>query len=262
MRTDTPMDAAPLREQLESLLQEHRTLINQLQHGQDHFRQLARSVWRVQEDERRRIAHELHDGVGHNITALIHLLTESLAALPPGSTDERALERLQHAKAIAESTLQDTRSLSRLLRPQILDDLGLEQALRWLARTFTETHNLEVELSIEGAVQELDGDRCTLVFRVAQESLANVARHAQAQRVEVELKLRDGLASLSVRDDGRGGDPATALARSGASESSGLGGIRDRVRLFGGRLNVDSTPGNGFGVIAHFPINDPERRTP
>jgi two-component system NarL family sensor kinase len=232
MRTDTPMGTAPLREQLESLLREHRTLIDQLQHGQDHFRQLARSVWRVQEDERRRIAHEL------------------------------ALQRLQRAQAIAESTLQDTRSLSRLLRPQILDDLGLEQALRWLVRTFTETHNLEVELSIDGTVQELDSDRCTLVFRVAQEALANVARHAQARRVDVELTLRDGMASLSVRDDGCGGDPAKAFARSGASESSGLGGIRDRVRLFGGRLHIESTPGAGFNVAANFPINDPEGRSP
>jgi len=204
----------------------------------------------------------LHEGVGHNITALIHLITEALATLPTASTDQQALQRLQRAQAIAESTLQDTRSLSRLLRPQILDDLGLEQALRWLARTFTETHNLDVELSIESAVQELDGDRCTLVFRVAQETLANVARHAQARRVDVEHKLRDGVATLAVRDDGRGGDAAKALARSGASESSGLGGIRDRVRLFGGRLHVESTPGAGFNVAAHFPINDPKRRNP
>ncbi|MEO6689863.1 MAG: sensor histidine kinase [Dokdonella sp.] len=262
MRTDTPMETAPLREQLDTLLQEHRALIQQLQHGQDHFRQLARSVWRVQEDERRRFAHELHDGVGHNITALIHLISEALAALPTEDSRNAARERLERAYTIAESTLQDTRTLSRLLRPQILDDLGLEQALRWLARTFTETHTLDVELEIEGPVSDLDNDRCTLVFRVAQEALANVVKHAQASRVDVELHCRDGYASLAVRDNGCGGDPEKALARSGESASSGLGGMRDRVRLFGGHLRVESATGAGFSVTAKFPIHDMERGTP
>jgi two-component system NarL family sensor kinase len=259
MHTDTPHEATPLRKQLDELLHEHRALIHQLQHGQNHFRQLARSVWRVQEDERRRIAHELHDGVGHNITALIHLISEALAALPVRLEEDPVRHGLERAHAIAESTLQDTRSLSRLLRPQILDDLGLEQALRWLARTFTETHDLDVELAIEGPVTDLDSDRCTLVFRVAQEALANVARHAHARHVDIELRCRDGHASLSVRDDGCGGDPATALARSGEGASSGLGGIRDRVRLFGGHLRVESSPGAGFNVAANFPIHDFER---
>ena len=262
MGTDTPIETAPLREQLDTLLQEHRALIQKLQEGQDHFRQLARSVWRVQEDDRRRFAHELHDGVGHNITALIHLISEALVALPKEDGRNPARERLERAHAIAESTLQDTRTLSRLLRPQILDDLGLEQALRWLARTFTETHNLEVELEIEGPISELDSDRRTLVFRVAQEALANVAKHARARRVDVELQCRDGYASLSVRDDGCGGNPEQALARSGESASSGLGGMRDRVRLFGGRLRIESASGKGFNVTAKFPIHDLERPPP
>ena len=262
MRADTPLDAAPLREQLEALLHEHRALINQLQQGQDHFRQLARSVWRVQEDERRRIAHELHDGVGHNITALIHLISEALSDLPASAGRDPVRDRLERAHAIAESTLQDTRSLSRLLRPQILDDLGLEQALRWLARTFTETHDLDVELAIEGPIAELDSDRCTLVFRVAQEALANVAKHARATRVDIDLQCRNARARLSVQDNGHGGDPEKALARSGESASSGLGGMRDRVRLFGGHLRVESPPGAGFNVVAQFPIHDLDRQSP
>ncbi len=262
MHAEPQAEAALLREQLTTLLHEHRSLIAQLQQGQDHFRQHARAVWRVQEDERRRIAHELHDGVGHNITALIHLISEALTALPANATTAAARHGLERAHTIAESTLQDTRSLSRLLRPQILDDLGLEQALRWLARTFTETHKLEVHLALEGAVGELDGDRSTLVFRVAQEALANIARHAQATQVDITLDCRAAYASLSVRDDGRGGDPEAALARSGTGASSGLGGMRDRVRLFGGSLRVESAPGAGFSVAAKFPIYDVETRTP
>jgi signal transduction histidine kinase len=262
MHAEPVPESVLLREQLTTLLQEHRTLINQLQQGQDHFRQLARSVWRVQEEERRRIAHELHDGVGHNITALIHLINEALAVLPTSAGEDPLRYGLERAQTIAESTLQDTRSLSRLLRPQVLDDLGLEQALRWLARTFTETHGLEVELMIHGSVANLDSDRCTLVFRVAQEALANTVRHARAQHVAVELHCRESQASLSVRDDGCGGDPEKALARSSEGASSGLGGIRDRVRLFGGVLRVESSPGAGFSVSAKFPIHDLEFRTP
>lgn len=259
MASEPLSETAMLREQLTGLLQEHRDLIAQLQQGQDHFRQLARSVWRVQEDERRRFAHELHDGVGHNITALIHLMTEALMELPDSVTTLPSRQRLERAQSIAAATLQDTRSLSRLLRPQILDDLGLEQALRWLARTFKETHGLGVRLTLEGAIGELDGDRSTLVFRVAQEALANAARHAQASVVDLSLQCHAGHARLRIHDDGRGGDAVAALARSGQGSSSGLGGIRDRVRLFGGNLRVESVPGEGFSLTARFPIHDDSR---
>lgn len=261
MRTESAPDAAQLQAQLAELLQEHRTLIQRLQQGQDHFRQLARSVWRVQEDERRRLAHELHDGVGHNITALIHLVSEALAALPADETTYAARRSLERAHEIGESTLQDTRSLSRLLRPQILDDLGLEQALRWLVRTSIEAHGLDVQLHIDGPIADLDSDRCTLVFRVAQEALANVARHAQASHVAIALDCRSSEARLSIRDDGRGGDAEQALARSRDGASIGLGGMRDRVRLFGGNLHVEAQPGSGFHVSARFPIHDEGART-
>jgi signal transduction histidine kinase len=212
--------------------------------GEQHFKQLARSVWRVQEDERRRIAHELHDGVGHNITALIHLITEALAALPVASTDPEALQRLQRAQAIAESTLQDTRSLSRLLRPQILDDLGLEQALRWLARTFTETHNLDVELSIEGAVQDLDSDRCTLVFRVAQEALSNLMARGDARHVELVIEGEEGGYQMTIGDD------STAMS---AEQLRALTSMRHRMLGAGGRLSVEAVPGQGNRITAYVP---------
>ncbi|HEY0181059.1 MAG TPA: sensor histidine kinase [Dokdonella sp.] len=258
MHADPRPTPPPLHEQLSALLREHRVLIEQLRQRQDHFRRVARSVWRVQEDERRRIAHELHDGIGHNVTALIHLIGEALAALPDGDATRAVRHGLERAGAIAAATLDDTRTLSRLLRPQILDDLGLEPALRWLVRTFAETHALEVALHVDGPADELDGDRRTLVFRVAQEALANVARHAQARRVEVALVCADGHASLSVRDDGRGADPRRALARSGEGASSGLGGMHERVRLFGGSLHVESEAGAGFAVTVRFPISDGE----
>ena len=114
------------------MLQQQRELIERLQKGQDYFQHLARSVWRVQEDERRRLAHELHDGVGHSLTALIHLVAQAIGrARRAARRSARAARARTRCRA---DDAQETRALSRLLRPQILDDLGLEAALRWLAR--------------------------------------------------------------------------------------------------------------------------------
>src|SRR5262249_27290199 len=124
-----PGERAALESQLQELLQQQRELVARLQKGQDQFKRLARSVWSVQEQERRKLARDLHDGIGQNLTAIVNLLALAL--------DKPAGVRMHLTKAreLAEMTLQETRELSRLLRPTILDDLGLEAALRWLTRT-------------------------------------------------------------------------------------------------------------------------------
>jgi signal transduction histidine kinase len=257
----TPMhnehpDPAELRVQLTQLLQEHDRLAERLREGQTHFRRIARSVWRVQEEERGRFARELHDGVGHNLTAMLHLLAGALASLPAGAGLDRARSDLARVQAVAESTLQDTRALSRLLRPQILDDLGLEPALRWLVRSFSETHESDVTLDYQASSATLDRDRSTLVFRIAQEALANIARHSSATRVDVIFTSGERDAELSVRDNGRGCVVQAALERGSEGGSSGLGGMRDRARLFGGTLRVDSAPGAGFVIRLRFALTD------
>jgi signal transduction histidine kinase len=256
MASDAPLPA-DLGRQIGELLREQREIVARLQQGQGHFRELARSVWRVQEEERRRLAHDLHDGVGHNLTAVLHLLAEALAALPPRPALAR--ERVQRARAIAETTLADTRALSRLLRPQVLDDLGLEAALRWLARTFGETHGLAVSLAFEPLADEPDNDLRTLVFRIAQEALVNAARHARATQVEVAFRVADGCACLDVADDGCGCDVEAALAGGRAGASGGLGGMRERARLYGGTLDFDSRPGAGFRLRLRVPLADDPR---
>src|SRR5215813_9353940 len=130
---------ASVREQLVRLREQQERLFAQLHAGEQHFKQLARSVWRVQEDERRRLARELHDGIGQQLTALKHRLD--------------ALE-------ICDSAIQETRALSRLLRPQILDDLGLDAALNWLARHSAESGGYEVEVDVT-SLPAIDGDLST-----------------------------------------------------------------------------------------------------
>jgi signal transduction histidine kinase len=249
---DESKDHVELKRKLDDVLQQQRELIERLQKGQDYFQHLARSVWRVQEDERRRLAHELHDGIGHSLTALIHLVAQATDALADRPGEAR--ERLDRARDVATSTLKDTRVLSRLLRPQILDDLGLEPALRWLARTYQDDHKLAVALDLDQPFPNVDSDLSTLIFRVTQESLSNIAKHAGASRVEISLKRRAIYLALAIRDDGKGCDPQAAFAVSSKGESSGLGGMRDRVRLFGGTLRLDSKPGEGCTVSAQFPM--------
>jgi len=257
---DDGAEHADLRRKLGDVLQQQRELIDRLQQGQDYFQHLARSVWRVQEDERRRLARELHDGVGHSLTALIHLVAQAVDALV--DRPDEARERLDRAREVAQTTLQETRALSRLLRPQILDDLGLEAALRWLARSVHDTHQFAVSLDFDQPFPDLDGDLSTLIFRIAQESLTNAAKYAEAHRVDVSVHQRAGFVTLAIRDDGRGCDVAEVLSAGSAGKSSGLGGMRDRVRLFGGVFRIESQAGAGFMLSAQFPMAGAAGRLP
>ncbi|GAB6197340.1 sensor histidine kinase [Lysobacter xanthus] len=218
-------------------------LLQRLEANEREFRRLGRSVLRVQEDERRRLARDLHDGVGQNLTALKHRLAQLRDA---AGTDAALHDALAAAVELCADTLEDTRELSRLLRPTILDDLGLEPALRWLGRSIGESAGLAVTVDLE-PLPPLDGERQTLLFRVAQEALNNIAKHARARSVLVRLVERDGDLQLQVLDDGIGFDPAQRAS------GSGLSGMRERLRLFGGRLEVHSAPGNGTRLRAVVP---------
>jgi signal transduction histidine kinase len=225
------------------LLAQYERLLERVESNEREFRRLARAVARVEEDERRRLARDLHDGLGQTLTALKHRLAQLGDDVAP-----HARERLDAAVALCTDALEDTRALSRLLRPPILDDLGLEPALRALARSIGESSGLSIDLDVE-PLPELDGDLQTLVFRVAQEALNNAAKHAHAKAVLVRLVARGGFLQLQVADDGRGCD-ADAMLHSGGS---GLGGMRERLRLYGGKLELHSAPGEGTRLRAVVP---------
>lgn len=240
---------AVLHQRIEELMRQHAALLSRLQQDQRRTRHLARSVWRVEEEARRRIARELHDGVGQNLVALMRRIDTIAAQLPEAAADGRA--SLHDVRALAQATLDDTRSLSRLLRPQILDDLGLEAALRWLARS---VDGLQVDLALPDALPALGDEVATLLFRVAQEALSNAVRHAAASRVVIALRAGGDALQLVIRDDGRGCDVATALSAGSEGHGGGLGGIRDRVDVFDGRLDLHSQPGQGFEIAVELPL--------
>lgn len=222
-------------------------LLQRLETNELQFRRLGRSVWKVQEDERRQLARELHDGLGQTLTALMHRLTRLHDDLPEDADETRS--GLGEAIATCSNALEDTRHLSRLLRPPILDDLGLHAALQWLARSIEQGGRMAVVLELE-PLPPLSGELETLLFRVAQESLNNASKHARASSVLLRLVARDGGLDLQVIDDGEGCDPALAML-----SGSGLGGMRERLRLYGGSLQLRSTPGHGLRVRATVPLD-------
>jgi two-component system sensor histidine kinase UhpB len=245
-----PTDAS-MRDQLARLREQQERLFVQLHAGEQHFKQLARSVWRVQEDERRRLARELHDGIGQQLTALKHRL-DALARSVDGADD--ASNPLHQALSICDATIQETRALSRVLRPQILDDLGLEAALNWLARHSAESGGYEVEVDVGPLPAPFDGDLSTLIFRVAQEALTNVLKHAQAKHVVIRLAQRQESLQFLIVDDGRGFDVDAAFAKASGGHSTGLASMRERVRLFGGRFTIVSRPGEGMQLRVLIPL--------
>jgi len=249
---NSPPGETPMREQLARLREQQERLFAQLHAGEQHFKQLARSVWRVQEDERRRLARDLHDGIGQQLTALRHRL-DALARSVDGAAD--AASPLHQALSICESAIEETRALSRVLRPQILDDLGLEAALNWLARHSAESGGYEIEIDIGALPTPLDGDVSTLIFRVAQEAFTNILKHAQARHVLLRLAQRQDVGlQLLIIDDGVGFDVDAAFAKASGGQSTGLPSMRERVRLFGGRFTIISQPGEGMQLRVLVPL--------
>ncbi len=232
---------------IDELRRDYQRLLRRLEANQQEFRRLARSSFRLQEEERRRIARELHDGIGQNLTALKHLLGLLGDAVPAGS--EPAGRLVARAIGICSDTLDDTREMARLLRQQVLDDLGLGDALRWLCRSLGESTGLEITLAIDDE-PDLDEDLQTVVFRIAQEAATNCVRHAQAKRLRIALRERAGTLLLEIADDGRG-LPDGAVPRSGI----GLDGMRERVEWFGGRLQLSRGDWGGLCVRAMLPLD-------
>jgi two-component system sensor histidine kinase UhpB len=206
-------------------------------------RESARQALRVLEGERSRIARELHDEVGQTLTGAM-LQVEGLAArIPDDLRDE-----FDELRETARGGTEDVRRIARQLRPEALEDLGLQSALAALVTSFGEQAQVRVERRLEPSLP-LPEDEELVVYRVAQEALTNVARHAQATRVELRLQQNHALTVLTVRDDGLGLFPGALPA------GHGIRGMRERAMLIGAQLHIDSKPGRGTAVTLSIPLN-------
>ncbi len=231
---------------------ENARLLERLAEGERRFRTISRGVVRVQEAERGRISRELHDGVGQSLTALkmqLELLEQDAHA-----ASSPLAKRLADLRSLADGALQEVRQISRLIRPQMLDELGLLPTLQWLTRTFGERTGMAIGLVHDGLEARLDPEVETLVFRVVQEALTNVAKHAAAPSAEVRLSRSGARLGLAIEDRGKGFDAGAVLASGDEERTFGLRGMRDRVQLLGGRFSIASTAGKGTRVDVEVPL--------
>lgn len=250
-------------QQIQELTADNQRLLQSVVRSERRFRTLAKSVWHVQEEERRRLARELHDGLGQTLTALANQL-QRLHDDAQNASNLGLEHRLHDALSITRGALCDTRELSRLLRPTLLDDLGLDAALAWLARNLSERTGLDIGLESGLDEQRLHPDVETLLFRVTQEALTNVIRHSGAQTARIVIRHAPMLLILRVEDDGKGFEIAQMAQAERSAGSSGLRGMRDRAELFGGRVEILSAPGQGTVVQLTLTLDpsDTEPDTP
>jgi signal transduction histidine kinase len=220
--------------------------------SREQLRALSARLQSALEEERTRIAREIHDGLGQALTALkIDLSWLSARLERSRSAANRHLRKRTDAMLeLADATVHVVRRTATDLRPVVLDDLGLQAAIEWQAREFAVRTGIHCEVTAEPPIECPDRDVATALFRIAQEALTNVARHARATQVRMTLRAADDTVSLEVVDNGRG----ITEAEHARSSSLGLLGMRERARLFGGRVDISGTAGEGTVVTAVIPV--------
>jgi two-component system sensor histidine kinase UhpB len=213
--------------------------------------ELSRKHIAVQENERRALSLELHDEVGQSLSALKANLLRLADHVP-----EAQQTALADCLAASEAALSRVHKLSQSLHPHQLEQFGLMEALRWLVDRQTGATGMRIELRAESMPGDLPKFLQTSCFRLAQEALTNVQRHAQAQSASIAVKVSGRLLQLSIKDDGKGFDLATEYDRAASGGSLGLLGMQERAQLAGGQLRIRTHPGQGTTITAIFPLSD------
>lgn len=207
---------------------------------------LSARLLEVQESERRALSRELHDEVGQSLSALL-LAIGNVAALIPADGSSGARAQLQDIRRMAEKTVAVVRDMSLLLRPSMLDDLGLIPALQWQAREVSRTSGIAVE--VEAAIpDELPEEHKTCIYRIVQEALRNVTRHAHARRVRIQLMRAENSLRLTIQDDGQGFAPAN-------EKGLGLLGMQERIGRLHGTFGIQSEAGKGAAIHVTLPLS-------
>jgi signal transduction histidine kinase len=213
------------------------------------LQRLSSQLLTAQEEERRTIARELHDEVGQVLTAIKVELAVAQRTIESQGGDTSAL---QDARAITDGALHTVRDLSRLLHPAMLDDLGLPATVEWYLKGFGRRHGIRIELLQDRTEDRLAAETEAGAYRIVQEALTNVAKHAQASTCRVFLQRLTHTLLVTIEDDGIGFD-AAATAEPGASRGIGLMGIRERVAQLRGELRIESAPGRGTRLTVEIP---------
>lgn len=224
-----------------------------LKQSQEQLRDLAAHLQSIREEERTEIAREIHDELGQALTALkmdVHWLSHRL----PGE-EHLLFDKIKAMSRLIDTTVHTVRRISSELRPKLLDDLGLTAAMEWQASEFISRSGIECDIDSEPEDIILDQARSTAFFRIFQETLTNIARHAQATRVEVSLKQRADQVAMTVHDNGKG----ITTDQSASAKSLGIMGMRERAHSLGGELTITGAPDQGTTIEVTIPLAEKER---
>ncbi len=217
---------------------------------QEQLRRLSRQILSAQEDERKKISRELHDVIAQTLTSInVRLSTLKRGAALNTKDLERNIARTQR---LVEHSVNIVHQFARELRPTVLDDLGLIPALHTFLKSFREQTGLRVSLSAFAAVEDMNGDKRTVLYRVAQEALTNVARHAHASQVKVNIQKLNGAVIMKITDNGKG-FPADRESNGKLGKRLGLLGMRERLEMVGGKFTITSALGKGTVVAVELP---------
>jgi two-component system sensor histidine kinase UhpB len=229
-------------------------VLDEVQRYEGQVQALSGALIRAQEEERQRIARELHDDTGQVLTLL--LIRLKLLAGEPGA--EALATQIAELRAVVATALDQVRRLALNLRPPTIDQLGLTSAVRSLVVSFTDSTHLDVSLELPGEQVRLDPERTIAVYRIIQEALTNAIKHASARHIQVSLSVQAEHLIVRVRDDGRGFSPQSFTNRASRAGNAlpgvGLFGMEERARLSGGTLSISSSPGRGTSVTLRLPI--------
>jgi two-component system sensor histidine kinase DegS len=239
------------RTQLEEAQQKQQHVAEELEVMQENLRHYLQQATRAQEEERKRISHELHDDT---IQALV-VLSRQLDALASGNSglSEENRRRLEDLWQQTDAILSGVRRLSQDLRPAALDRLGLLPALQWLASSVTEHSGIATEVSVIGEERRLPEEVAIALFRVTQEALRNVWRHSGGKHADIKVEFAENLTRVTVTDDGRGFELPDKLGDLARTGKLGLTGMQERAQLVGGKLTVQSSPGQGTSITVELP---------
>ncbi|MFN8239969.1 MAG: PAS domain-containing sensor histidine kinase [Bacteroidales bacterium] len=225
------------------------TTEERLKQSANELREMAKHMEVVKENERTAISMNLHDDLGQNLTALkmdLHWLKSRFGEQP-----EHIEKKLQSMSKLIDESVTTVRRISSELRPTILYDFGLADALKWHLGEFTKTTSIEHELDFDQGIAELNDSLSIVIFRIAQEALTNVARHSGASEVTVKVSSSPGSVTVMISDNGKG----IGVEEIRNHKSLGLLGIKERARAFGGEVSISGSPGAGTVVLAKLPLD-------
>ncbi len=231
---------------------ENARLYQEAQSREKILAELLHQVVGAQEAERKRIARELHDATGQSLTAMtlgLRGIANVVANISPA-----VAEQIEELRSFGTNALKELRHIIANLRPSQLDDLGLIAALEWYVQEFEDRYAVPVDFVTEGEAVRLPSEYETVLFRITQEALTNIAKHAEASQVTITLKASPTRIVVTIIDDGRGFDPKKVLRDDGKQTGWGLLGIVERTLLLGGDYKIDSTPGEGTRIKVRIPL--------